>query len=355
MRYKSPLHQMAEETPTQFWNDSCSVPELSYALEHGAVGATTNPVIVGQVLKNELERYLPTIRRLIADMPGATEDDVAWALNEKMAQAGAELLRPAYERTGGRAGYISIQTNAKFYRSAEKIIEQAVRFKSLAPNIMVKMPVTRAGLEAVEESTYRGVNVNATVSFTVPQAVAVAEAIRRGLERREREGLGNERMHPVCTIMVGRLEDWLRRVMKAEGIVVDPIALDMSGVAVFKEAYRIYRERGYGTRLLAAAYRNHYHWSQFIGGDVSLTIPHAWIRQFAESDISCESRMDTPVDPAILAQLEKHFADFRRAMAPDGMAPAEFDGFGATRHTLMQFLRGYEDMLGIVREAMVNG
>jgi transaldolase len=162
-------------------------------------------------------------------------------------------------------------------------------------------------------------------------------------------------MQPVCSIRVGRLEDWLRLVMKDERIVVDPIALDMSGVAVFKKAYQIYRERGYGTRLLAAAYRNHYHWSQFIGGDVSLTIPHAWIRQFAESDIPCENRMDVPVDPAILAQLEKHFADFGRAMAPDGMSPGEFDGFGATRHTLMQFLRGYEDMLGIVREAMVNG
>ncbi|MDR1074577.1 MAG: transaldolase, partial [Treponema sp.] len=108
--YKSPLHEMAETTKTQFWNDSCSIPELMYAMEHGAVGATTNPVIVGQVLRQELDSYIPQIRELIADNPEATEDDIAWKLNEQMAVAGAKLLEPAFERTNGQAGYISIQT-----------------------------------------------------------------------------------------------------------------------------------------------------------------------------------------------------------------------------------------------------
>ncbi|MDR3122010.1 MAG: transaldolase family protein [Clostridiales bacterium] len=352
--YKSVLHEMSMTTPTQFWNDSCSIPELNYAIEHGGVGATTNPVIVGQVLKAELETYVPLIRELIAAMPKATEDDVAWALNERMAQDGAKKLLPVFERTGGKAGFISIQTNAKYYRDAEKMAAQAVHFSGLAPNIMVKIPVTAAGIAAIEEATYEGVNVNATVSFTVPQSIAVAEAIARGLSRRERAGRDNSGLFPVCTIMVGRIEDWLREVMNAENITVDPIAIDMSGVAVFKNAYRIYRERGYHTRLLAAAFRNHYHWSQFIGGDVSMTITHKWIRQFIESDIPCENRMDTPVDPKLVAQLKKHFPDFVRAYEPDGLRIDEFDGFGATRRTLAQFLKGYDDMVAIIRGFIVG-
>jgi transaldolase len=128
----------------------------------------------------------------------------------------------------------------------------------------------------------------------------------------------------------------------------------MSGVAVFKRAYKIFKEKGYKTRLLAAAYRNHFHWSEFIGGDVSLTIPHKWIKNFVHSDIIVESRMDNPVDPKLLGQLEKHYEDFRRAYEPDGMKPEEFDSFGATRRTLMQFLKGYDDMVAIVRGYMVN-
>jgi transaldolase len=353
-KYKSPLHEMAETTKTQFWNDSCSVPELVYAMEHGAVGATTNPVIVGQVLQKELQTYVPQINKSIAENPEATEDEIAWMLIEQMAVSGAKLLEPVFKKSGGQCGYISIQINAKNYKIWEKMVEQAVYFKGLAPNIMVKMPVSRAGVRAIEESTYRGVTVNATVSFTTPQALAVAEAVERGLARRTKECLDNSSLHPVCTIMVGRIEDWLKDVMNAEGIVVDPNAISMSGVAVFKRAYKIFMEKGYRTRLLAAAFRNHFHWSEFIGGDVSLTIPHKWIKNFVNSDITVEPRMDNEVDARLLGQLQKHFKDFNRAYEPDGMKPEEFDGFGATKKTLDQFLKGYNDMVAVMRGFMLE-
>lgn len=355
MTYKSPLHQMSQTTPTQFWLDSCSLPALDYALEHGAVGATTNPVIVGQVLQGEMPRYEPVIRELIAQNPCATEDDIAWLLNQRMAVEGAQKLLPVFQRSDGRAGYISIQTNAKYYRSARLMRDQAVAFSALAPNIMVKMPVTCAGLDAIEQAVYAGVNINATVSFTVSQALAVAEAVERALDKRAAEGQSNADLHPVCTIMTGRIEDFLRDTMSRDGIIVDPQAIDMSGIAVFKNAYRIYRRRGYRTRLLVAAYRSHYHWSQFIGGDVSMTIPYAWMRQFNQSDIPCVNRMDDPVDPGLIAQLEHHFPDFVRAYQPDGLSAGEFDSFGATRRTLAGFLQGYDAMVAVVRGVMVNG
>lgn len=351
--YKSPMHEMSCVTPTQFWNDNCSISDLKFAMEHGAVGATTNPVIVGQVLEKELDVYAPKIKELIAGNPQATEDEIAWMLNEYMALEGAKLLQPIYEATNKKAGYISIQTNTKYYRNAEKITEQAVHFNSLAPNIMVKMPATKAGVEAVEEATYRGVTVNATVSFTVPQAVAVAEAVERGFKRREADGLDTSEMYPVCTIMVGRTDDWLKSVVNSEGIIIDPAALEFAGVAVFKNAYKIFRERGYRTRLLAAAYRNHHHWSEFIGGEVSMTIPTGWIRKFVKSDITVENRMDRPVDEGYLAQLKKYIPDFNRAYEPDGMVPEEFDMYGATRKTLQQFLAGYDSMVAVIRGFMV--
>ena len=354
MAYKSPLHEMSQTTPTQFWNDNCSLTDLAFSIEHGAVGATTNPVIVGQVLEAELEKYTPVVKGLIKENPLATEDEVAWLLNKKMACDGAKLLYPIFEKTQGKAGFISIQTDSKFFRNTERMVEQAVEFSKLAPNMMVKMPMTAQGIDAVEECTYHGVNINATVSFTISQAIAVAEAVERGMQRRTAEGRDNSHLFPVCTIMVGRVEDWLREVCEAEKIIVDPQALVMSGVAVFKNAYRIYKERGYHTRLLAAAYRHHHHWSELIGGNVSMTIPPMWIRRFVSSDITVENRMDTPVDPKLVAQLQKHFPDFTRAYEPDGMKPEEFEGYGATNRTLKQFLSGYDKMLGIVRSIMVD-
>lgn len=351
--YRSPLHEMSETTPTDYWNDSCAIDELSYGVEHGAVGATTNPVIVVDVLKKAYGEWHGRIQEIIREMPTATEDDVAWALIDEMATKAAALLLPTFERTRGKKGRLSMQTNAKYYRNPRAMVDQALHFASVVPNLNVKMPVTAAGIEAIEEASYRGISVNATVSFTVPQALAVGEAVERGLKRREAEGQDVGDMAPVSTIMVGRTDDWIKVVANKQGTIVDPEALEWAGVAVFKHAYRLYQQRGYRTRLLAAAYRNHHHWSQFIGGDVVLTIPYGWAQRFNDSDVTVVDRIDDPVDPRIVAELRAKFVDFRQAYDADGMTVAEFDGYGATRRTLRQFIGGYAELCQMIRDVMV--
>jgi len=352
-QYKSPLHEMASTTRTSFWNDSCSIPELTYALEYGAVGATTNPVIVKEVLQREMDSYKGRIEELIRERPTATEDDIAWALNEEMAVAGAKLLEPVFHASKGQKGRISIQTNTKHFKNTELLVGQALRFHKLGPNMQIKIPATKAGIRAYEEATYHGVSINATVCFTVSQSLAVAEAVERGFKRRAAEGLDSSMMHPVCTIMVGRVDDWLKAVVDRDGIILDPACLDWAGVAVMKNAYRIYQEKGYRTQLLAAAYRNHHHWSEFIGGDVSLTIPHMWIKRFNASSITVEHRIDRPVDPKIIAQLSTHLPEFNKAFRPDGLSLEAFETYGATCRTLLQFLGGYDELVGIIRKIMI--
>ncbi|GHV11158.1 hypothetical protein FACS1894219_01860 [Clostridia bacterium] len=353
-QYKSPAHEMSQTTPTQFWNDSCSVSEIKYALEHGAVGATTNPVIVGQVLQNELENYRSDIKRLIAENPKATEDEITWLVNEFMAVKAAKLLEPVYDKYNGKAGCISIQTNTKFYRDADRIVGQAVYFNTLAKNLMVKMPVTEAGVIAIEESTYRGVTVNATVSFTVAQAVAAAEAIEHGLIRREKEGHDISHTQPMVTIMIGRVEDWLRIIKDEQKLNLSEEAIRYSGVAVLKNAYKIFEAKGYRARLLTAAYRSPLHWTEFFGGKVSMTMPHKWVKQFVESDVKVENRMNIPVAPNLMEELLK-VGEFRKAYEPDGLNLSEFTDFGATKRTLVQFLEGYDSAVAVIRDIMVNG
>ena len=228
-----------------------------------------------------------------------------------------------------------------------------MRFGGLAANIQVKIPVTHAGVQAIEEVTAAGVNINATVCFTVPQALAVAEAVERGLQRREATGADVAAMTPVCTLMVGRLDDWMQALVKRDGIVADPGIEHWAGVACMKKTYGIFAERGYRTRLLAAAYRHHLHWSQFIGGDVVLTIPYAWQRLFNDSDISVVPRMDDPVPQGIVDDLYRRFPDFRRAYDSDGMSPEEFDAYGATARTLRGFIASYHDLVAVIRDFML--
>ncbi len=353
MEYKSPLHKSVMTTPTEFWNDSCAISDLEPAIENGATGATTNPVIVGSVLKKEMPLWRGRICEMIAEMPYAGEDDIAWKLNEEMATKGAKLFDGIFRKSQGKQGRLSIQTNAKYYRDAEAMWKQAVHFDSLAENMQVKMPVTEAGVKAVEEATYHGVSVNATVSFSVPQVLAVAEAVERGLRRRQAEGKDTSRMSPVCTMMVGRLDDYLKVVWARDGVPCDPGVLEWAGIACFKHAYGIYQKKKYTCRLLAAAYRNVMQWSEFVGGDVVLTITPDWQEKINKSGIDPEPRMDVPVAATVLETLRKHFPEFNRAFEPDGMRESEFADFGATKRTLTQFLGGYAGLLEVIRGFMI--
>ena len=348
----SPLQQTAA-TATDLWSDSCDVDELAYAIEHGAVGATANPTIVHDVWKKDPRRWGARVRELAAEQPHATEVDLAWSVVREMSIAGARLLEPAFERFAGRQGRLSMQTDPTLWRSPEPMLAQGIGFTSVAANIIVKFPATRAGIEVMEEATYRGVSVNCTVSFSVAQAVAAAEAVERGLQRREREGLKTDEMGPVITIMVGRLEDWLRVLVERDGIVANPAALAYAGVAVFKRAYAIFGERGFRARLLAAAIRHHLHWSEFVGGDVVITLPSAWQKKFNASAVEVRERMDDPVDPAYVDELLDRFADFRRAYEPDGLQLGEFDAFPPTVRTLRSFIGSYHDLLAAVTDAQL--
>lgn len=352
--FKSTLHKMTQITPTVLWNDSCSIEELTYSIGNGAMGATCNPVIVGTVLKQEWDRWKERIPQIILENPTATEDEVAWILIGEMSANAAALLKPIFDKEKGRNGRLSIQTDPRLYRDPKRILMQAEHFSKLAPNMIVKIPVTKAGVEAIEEATFQGISINATVSFTLPQAIAVAEAVERGLVRREKRGMDISTMGPVCTIMVGRLDDWLKVVTEKENIIADPEVVDWAGVAVFKKAYQIYNSRGYRLRLLSAAFRHHRHWSEFIGGNVVISPPYNWQKRYNASDVTVENRIDKPVEPAIIAELEKKFVDFRRAYNEKGMNVDEFDGFGATVNTLKQFCQATTDVIATIRQIMLH-
>jgi transaldolase len=344
---------MTQTTQTCLWNDSADVDELTQSITNGAVGATCNPVIAATIVKKEIATWRPRIQALLVEMPTATEDEIAWKVVEELSIRAAKLLEPVFREQRGRNGRLSIQTDPRLFRNSAAIVEQAVRFSRLAPNMIVKIPVTRAGIPAIEEATRLGITINATVCFTVPQCIAVAEAVERGLRRREAEGMDISSMGPVCTIMVGRLDDWLKVAMEKDGVSIEPGHLEWAGVAVFKKTYRIFLEHRYRLRLLAAAFRNHMHWSELIGADAVISPPFAWQRRLNASGIEVKPRIDDPVDPEIVSRLLEHFPDFSRAYSEDGLAVDEFDDFAPTRRTLRQFIAACGELAGLVRDVML--
>jgi transaldolase len=348
----TPLGWTIAETATDIWNDSCAVDELEYAVGYGAVGATANPTIVVDVWHKEPARWVSCVGELLAVHPTWSEREIAWEIVAQMSTLAAPLLLPAFEASGGRAGRLSMQTDPTLYRDADAMVEQATGFVQLAPNIIVKFPATAAGIHAMEEATARGISINATVCFSVAQAIAAGEAVERGLARRRAAGESTDEMGPVITVMMGRIEDWLRVVVDRDRLSPDPTVLPWSGVAVFKAAVAAFAQRGLHARLLGAAIRHRLHWTELVGGDVVITMPASWQRRFNASGIHAEPRIDVPVDPAIVEELRR-LPDFVAAVDADGLAIEQFDTWPPTVRTLRAFSASYAELLALVREAML--
>lgn len=350
----TPLGRMTQAYPqTALWNDSADPVQLRRSISFGAVGATCNPVIALAAIKADLPRWSARIAELADERPTAGESEIGWRVVEELSVDAAALLEPIFDEHQGRNGRVSIQTDPRLHRDAAALADQAEYFSTLAPNIVVKLPATATGIEAMEEVTFRGVSINATVSFTVPQAVAVAEAVERGLLRREAAGSPTEQMGPVATIMGGRLDDWLKKVVARDGIMIDPGYLEWAGVAALKRAYHIFQERGFHSRVLSAAFRNHMQWSELVGGDLVVSPPFAWQQRFNASGIDPVSRIEEPVDTRIIETLSAKIPDFNRAYEVDGMAVEEFEDFGSYRVTLRQFLGADADLDALVRDIIV--
>jgi transaldolase len=242
---------------------------------------------------------------------------------------------PEFERSNRVNGYVCAQVNPSRAGDRECMAAMARRFHAWAPNIAVKLPGTAAGLDVLEDCIAEGVTVTCTVSFTVPQVVAIGERCRSGTERARSNGVEPGRCFSV--MMIGRLDDYLREVAHDSEAQVSEEDIRQAGLAATKRAYRIYRERSFEAVLLIAALRGDYHLTELAGADLIMSIAPGCQGWFIGDQLPREERIDREIPPDVIQRLES-MPEFVRAYEPDGMAPSEFITYGATQRTLCQFV-----------------
>jgi len=319
------LDWLIHETPTQWWHDSAEDDELNTGLERGAIGVTTNPFLSNIALRADRDRW------------GSQIGDVL-ARNLPAEQKAEALMRIAVTNAArkfkDRPGFVCAQVNPVRAGDRECMFPMARRFHEWAPNIAVKLPATAAGLDVLEDCVAEGITVTATVSFTVPQAVAIAERHRAGARRAREKGIQPGRCFAV--IMIGRLDDYLREIAHDTQAAVSEEDIRQSGLAVTKRAYEIYRQREYEAVLLVAALRGVYHLTELAGAELLMSIHPSWQGAFVNNDLPREVRIGKPVPEEAVERLMT-MPEFVRSYELDGMKPSEFTAFGVTQRTLSQF------------------
>ncbi len=326
------LNWVIGNTRTKWWHDSAEAAELALGLSRGAVGVTTNPYLSNLALVKDRGIWAAEIEDVLArKLSGEPKAEALMRI--AVTKTAGNLLR-LYETSNGQAGLVCAQVNPLRAGDRGCMLPMARRFHQWAPNIAVKLPVTSAGLDVLEECVAEGISVTATVSFTVPQAIAIAERHRAGIARARANGVEPGKCFAV--IMIGRLDDYLREVAHDNQAAVSEGDIRQAGLAATKRAYAMYQERGYDAVLLVAALRGEYHLTELTGGDLIMSIAPAWQEPFVTKEFPREERIGIPVPPDAIERLAA-MPEFLRAYEPDGMAPGEFVGFGPTQRTLSQF------------------
>jgi transaldolase len=192
---------------TKLWLDSIDPDEVTRNRAWGATGATSNPIIVSDLIKTG--RFDEQLRRFMSE--GMTDEQVAWALTDMLVKQAQQVFLPVWETTRGDDGYVSFELDPLLEDTAKPLPdrERTQHYITLGKqwskghrNRMIKVPATPGGLGALEELAAAEVTLNVTLIFSPRQYTAARDAIWRGAQRRP----SLDKFKSVYSIFVSRLD-----------------------------------------------------------------------------------------------------------------------------------------------------
>jgi transaldolase len=226
--------------------------------DDGLRGMTSNPSIFEKAIADSHD-YDDDIRSIAFSGKGA--ETIYETLSQQDVQKAADELRPLYDRTDGKDGYVSLEVNPHLAHDTKGTIEEARRLWAALgrPNVLIKVPATANGLPAIQQLIGEGISVNVTLLFGLPRYRQVAEAYIAGLEAREAQGQPLKHLASVASFFVSRIDalvDPLLEKLIAPGCKESDLARKAHGqiaIASAKMAYQIYKEIFAGDRFTKLA------------------------------------------------------------------------------------------------------
>jgi len=204
--------QKLEQQGQSIWYDNISRAilrqgELQRMVDEGVLGLTSNPTIFDKAISGSAE-YDDQIRELVSADPGMDVAGLIQALMVEDIRAAADVLRPVYDRTRGRDGYVSIEVSPSKARDTDGTIAEVRELWSRVgrPNTMIKIPATREGLPAIAQAIRAGININVTLIFSEARYREVADVYQSGLEQRLSDGKPLGHVASVASVFVSRID-----------------------------------------------------------------------------------------------------------------------------------------------------
>lgn len=341
--------RVAQLTPTRFWINNPTMEEADKALEAGALACTTNPTYSAKMLRSSQKKEYVMKIMDAAIMEAKNDSEAAGMIQRGLIARLAEKFKARYESNPGQAGFVSIQCDPHAEEDPRNIIREAQEDIKLGKNIIAKIPVTAAGLEAIEYLAGENVPVIATEVMGISQAIAVGELYRK-VERKT-----GAKPPLYITHITGIFDDYMKIAVERDSIDISRDILWQAGCAVARKQYHVLRDRGYHGIMLGGGARGLHHFTEFVGGAMHVTINwQGSADKLLESDPPVVYRIDTPVPEYVIRECMEKIPDFRKAYMEDGLKVDEFMDYGPVELFRSQFIRGWDEMLAAIRERRAN-
>jgi transaldolase len=224
--------------------------ELAAHIADGVRGVTTNPSIIQKAIESD-DLYHEQIQELSAE--GHDAEGVYWRLVRRDIQQAADILRPLYDSTIGRDGYVSVEVSPRFAKDPSKTVEQAQWLWDTIerPNIMIKVPATKEGVAAVLELTARGINTNTTLIFSLKRYLEVMHAYLKGLELRIEQDRSINKIHAVASFFISRFDTLLDPLLASKSSSAKKL-MHNCAIAQAHIAYGMFHETFGDSKRMAA-------------------------------------------------------------------------------------------------------
>jgi transaldolase len=314
------------------------------AMRRGALLVTTNPPLVNMIRKERPQEWEPVRTELRRTAAGSTPDQLVSRFSLEVVLANCRILRPIYAASGGRYGYVNLQINPHASQDAGQMaadiewLQERLRERlGGTPNVVFKVPGTRAALETVRRVTAQGIGVTITLGFAVDQHLAFAEAIEAG-----------KAPQSFLVMMNGRLDDPIRDELAAAGVAQAADLATWASTAVVRRSYELLYRGGKPRRsaLLIASLRGPWNVDAALTAGPAPVFITAFPDKTEEYDAQereIVSRIDQPIPADTLAGLRRS-ALFRQAYEPGAIGVDGFDTYYPVVITLKAFAAAWDEL-----------
>jgi len=327
-------------TGTKFWINNVTADEARMAIDAGATGCTQNPSYTWKILSNPeagkaADKILDEIFRETDD-----NNEVECILQRKLVKGISDIFLDVWKATHGDHGYVSIQGDPIHEEDPEVIINEGRKNREMNPNVMIKIPATSAGLQAMEVLLAENTPVNATEVMGISQALDVCKMYRK-------VSLKTGKTPKIYySLITGIYDEYLYKSVEKQGIKIDPDILYLSGLIIAKKVYNITKSLYPEVGFIGGGVRGLHHFTEMVGADVCITMN--WPGQAEEllkQDLPVVPRFFNPAPENYIDELLIKVPEFRQAYMTDGLNINDYEHFGPVEYFRDMFIGSWKNAL----------